>query len=341
MSKQANPTIIGGFVLGAVALVIVGILAFSSGMFRQRIALVTDFPGSVQGLVIGAQVQFQGVPIGQVVNIGLNYQADQNSFRVPITYEVWPENVRVTGVPDSENVRDLLQQLIMTRGLHARLDPVSFVTGQYLVTLVLVPDVPAPDSAHTARGMLQVPALPATRDRMAELVDNIDVEGLVAAVNDTLGAVRAVIDSGTIQRAISDLDSTLMQGQRLLTNLDAQVGRLADGAAATLTETTALVKTLNRRVDGIADRLEASSRDVGQLARGLDRQVAPVTSAATAALAEATHALRAVRGVAEGSEATRAELDRMLAEVTRAARSLRGLTDYLERHPEALLQGKR
>jgi len=35
------------------------------------------------------------------------------------------------------------------------------------------------------------------------------------------------------------------------------------------------------------------------------------------------------------------ELDNTLQEVTRAARSLRVLADYLERHPEALLRGKR
>jgi paraquat-inducible protein B len=30
-----------------------------------------------------------------------------------------------------------------------------------------------------------------------------------------------------------------------------------------------------------------------------------------------------------------------LAEITRAARALRGMAEYLERHPEALLKGKK
>lgn len=341
MSKPANPTIIGGFVLGAVALVVVGILALSSGVLRQRIALVTDFPGSVQGLGIGAQVQFQGVPIGQVVAIGLDYLADQNSFRVPVTYEIWPENVRIFGNPQTDDAAEVLQQLVLTRGLHARLDPVSFVTGQYLVTLVLAPGLPAPERALDPDGTLRIPALPATRDRMAELVDNIDVEGLVATVNDTLTAVREVIESGAVQGAIDDLDRTLTQGQALLANIDSQVGRLADGAAATLAESTKLLQTLNRRVDGVADSLERASDEVGSLARTLDGQVGPVAGAAAAALEEATRTLRATRTLAEGGNTTRAEMDRFLAEATRAARSLRVLADYLERHPEALLQGKR
>jgi hypothetical protein len=43
MSKQANPTVIGGFVLGALALVVAGILIFSSAAwFKQRVAIPLD-----------------------------------------------------------------------------------------------------------------------------------------------------------------------------------------------------------------------------------------------------------------------------------------------------------
>jgi paraquat-inducible protein B len=35
------------------------------------------------------------------------------------------------------------------------------------------------------------------------------------------------------------------------------------------------------------------------------------------------------------------QLDSTLQEVDRAARSVRVLTDYLERHPEAILHGKK
>jgi paraquat-inducible protein B len=43
----------------------------------------------------------------------------------------------------------------------------------------------------------------------------------------------------------------------------------------------------------------------------------------------------------EPSSVQRTELDRTLQEVRRAARSMRVLADYLERHPEALLRGKK
>ena len=51
MSKRANPKLIGGFVLGAIALVIIGLLAFGSGQyFAPKGKAVLYFAGSLAGL---------------------------------------------------------------------------------------------------------------------------------------------------------------------------------------------------------------------------------------------------------------------------------------------------
>ena len=65
MSKQASPAAIGGFVVGAVALVIAGVLIFGSGkFFTHTTPAVMYFEGNVQGLQVGAALKFRGVPIG-------------------------------------------------------------------------------------------------------------------------------------------------------------------------------------------------------------------------------------------------------------------------------------
>jgi hypothetical protein len=38
---------------------------------------------------------------------------------------------------------------------------------------------------------------------------------------------------------------------------------------------------------------------------------------------------------------TNTDLPRLMRELTQAARSVRGLADYLDRHPEALLRGRK
>jgi paraquat-inducible protein B len=59
MSKKASPTLIGIFVVGAIALVIVGILIFGTGrFFSDRPKYVLYFDGRVKGLNVGAEVAF-------------------------------------------------------------------------------------------------------------------------------------------------------------------------------------------------------------------------------------------------------------------------------------------
>jgi paraquat-inducible protein B len=50
--------------------------------------------------------------------------------------------------------------------------------------------------------------------------------------------------------------------------------------------------------------------------------------------------LSAVRGVMSPDAPLIVELENTLQEISTTARSFRQLADYLERHPEALIQGK-
>jgi paraquat-inducible protein B len=59
-----------------------------------------------------------------------------------------------------------------------------------------------------------------------------------------------------------------------------------------------------------------------------------------AALRQARTVLKSADGVVSPDSALQTELKRMLRELSAAARSIRVMADYLERHPEALIQGK-
>jgi paraquat-inducible protein B len=342
MSKQANPTVIGGFVLGALALVVVGILVFSSGAFmRERIDMVTYFPGSVQGLTVGAQVQFQGVPIGQVTEIGLDFLSERDSFRIPVRYQVWPQQIHVIGRGSEAETRVVLQRLVDEKGLRARLESVSVVTGQYLVALNLNPQLPRRDYQTPPGGAIRVPAIAATRDRVEELLANLDIDGLINNTTDTLAAVKDVVESGAFRSVLENLNATLVQTTSLLGQAEAQLMPLTGSVEQALGDYGKLARTLDARVGPLAESMETAARDLSRLTRGLDSDLEPLTNAATTVLNDASTAMRAISSLAGEGSPTRNELDRLLAETSRAARSLRLLTDYLERHPEALIQGKR
>ncbi|RZT42954.1 PqiB family protein [Cupriavidus agavae] len=88
---------------------------------------------------------------------------------------------------------------------------------------------------------------------------------------------------------------------------------------------TAMV-SMNRMLDS-ADKLVAQ----------LNGDVAPQV---LAALQDARRTLTAANGTLASDAPLQQDTRRMLQELTRTATSLRALTDYLERHPEALLRGK-
>ncbi len=85
MSKQANPTIIGVFVLGAVLIALLGITVFTSGQwFTAKSRYVIYFNESVNGLSIGALVKMQGVPIGKVTDIQVQLDPDTKRILTPV-----------------------------------------------------------------------------------------------------------------------------------------------------------------------------------------------------------------------------------------------------------------
>jgi len=83
--------------------------------------------------------------------------------------------------------------------------------------------------------------------------------------------------------------------------------------------------------------LDLALREVRETTAGVDRELIPKVAAA---LDQARATLRSVDGLASPESATAQELRRLMQELAAAARSVRTMADYLERHPEALIQGK-
>ena len=88
----------------------------------------------------------------------------------------------------------------------------------------------------------------------------------------------------------------------------------------------------------IVATLEVTLRNVNALVQRVDREIAPE-------LRQTLESARAALGQAQGALSDEAplqgDLRGTLRDVTRAAEAIRNLADYLERHPESLLRGRR
>ena len=112
MRKRANPAVIGGFVVSAVALIVIGVLVFGGGRFlTEQRTYVLYFEDSVEGLSVGAPVTQQGVRIGSVSDIQVQYLRWKGEFRIPVFIDIEPGRVKDVGVGDSPSRGGSLHQV--------------------------------------------------------------------------------------------------------------------------------------------------------------------------------------------------------------------------------------
>ena len=95
------------------------------------------------------------------------------------------------------------------------------------------------------------------------------------------------------------------------------------------------------------DRIDAALRDFQKLATNVNDHVDPLATNFNEVLAELRDGVRQAKSTLATLESSvdqnsplYVRLETTLEELSAAARSVRDLSDFLERHPEALLRGK-
>ena len=317
MSKKASPTMIGMFVIGAVALIVVAVLVIAGGtLFQEKRQFVAVFEGSVKGLRVGANVVFRGVRVGYVTDIKLVSNEATQEFFVPVIIETVPTAVQILSDGElrhieSQDDRVGYQELI-DRGLRARLETESLLTGLLLVELDLYPNEPVIFRA-TGFAMPEVPTIPTQIQSMmrkaqsfiADLEGKVDLDEVVQDIASAINGLDRFLNSddtqalsGTARTALQEFSETMRRTRTLVANADDKLGPM--------------MESVGPAMDGLGEVLE-----------------------------EAEKTLALLRSQLESDSEIAVELANTLRELERAGRSVRVLADYLEQHPEALLKGKR
>ncbi|HWZ95934.1 MAG TPA: MlaD family protein [Opitutaceae bacterium] len=331
MKAKLSPTVVGVFVIGAVALGVVALLSFGGlHFFSQPQRFVVYFDESVHGLDLGSAVKLSGVRIGHVVDLNVRYDAKGNHSQVGVVCELSRDILTDSrGVPIDVSNRNALQILI-DRGLRAKLGVVGLATGLLYVEMNFVDpaEYPVPAAGVIGEKYSVVPAMPsAIAEYQASLtmilsnlkkvdfggladdvkkllstaqkqLDGADVKGLVSQWKDAGAAVKELASSPDAKQAFANLNSAIAELRGVLAKVDAQVTPAGENLTATLKEAKASLERFN------------------------------------AAAASAQHFIEAQSWVGDQGMQT-------LQELGDAAESVRRLADFLERNPNALIVGKK
>ncbi|HWE26136.1 MAG TPA: MlaD family protein [Myxococcales bacterium] len=320
MARQARKTLIGAFVVGAVALVAAGITVFGSGkFFQKRLTFVMFFSGSITGLSIGSPVEFRGVKVGKVTNIAAVFDPKALTITIPVYVEVDPKSLIVSGVEDASNVfaTQNLYEPLLEKGLKAQLDIESFITRQLYINMDFYPDKPAKLLGLDPR-YPEIPTIPSLQEQIVQTLQKLPEK-----IINVAEGIERLVNSPAAQQSLRDLDGLIKGVANEVKPLMASLTGTSDAAHRTFAQAE---KTLSLKEGPSADMAASFTDTMKKAGASLDQMRSTLDS---------------YQQVATQNANVGYDLTKTLAELDAAARSVRSLAEYLELHPEAVLKGKR
>jgi paraquat-inducible protein B len=273
------------------------------GFHGRGIPYVSYFQSSVRGLGVGSEVQMFGKQLGSVTSVDLVKNAKLGrSGQLAIRVGFVLQPERALGTAEQHLVEAEGMKALVRDQLRVVLESSSLLTGQKELSLEYVPG--SQPRAVIAEGEALV--LPS---------DAQDLQGLTASLSQIVNKINAIPFEAigeNANQALASLARTVgsPELQRAIVSLNATLqdaGALAREAKADLGPALARLPRISEKLEQAVDQAQAA---FGQSGYGSD-------------------------------STTQRNLDRMMTQVADAARSIRLLADYLNRHPESVVRGRK
>ncbi len=346
MSRKANPSAVGAFALLTLVVLVTAILLFGGGTFLAPSHKYTLFFGSsVKGLRVGAPVTLRGDQIGQVVEVRPLVNTETEKIDIKVVVDL-PDDDQIQIVGEGRladlTEKEAIDFLVNEKGMRAKLSLQSPITGQLFVDLDFHPDKPK-RIKDTPTRYPQLPTIETGLQQLMRSLQELPIQEIVQKVQNTLDAITALATSPKLPETLDYIHGAAAEARKLAANLNTRVDQLsADWLTTTGTARSTLVQ--------VEKTFALEEGRPGEIADGLldvEKELAAALRAVRNAASATAKTARRFEGVAVAVDSliaedspTRAELESLIAELAEAARSVRLLADYLERHPEAFIQGK-
>ncbi len=331
MSRRANPKLVGGFVLTAIALLVAAGLVFGSfTLFERTRRAVVFFEGSVDGLTQGSAVLFRGVPLGRVIDVGIRYDPSDRSFEIPVIIEIRPSVIAKWSPPAEKKAEEMLKSLI-DAGLRARLESASLVTGQQVVQLNFFPGTPI-KLWPTDLPLLQIPTVPSPTQQIMSSVDAAaqDLPTLMRQATAVLDRVHHILSPENEKSITAILENTEAMMKTLQTDAVA-VGPVISRASGILASVDQLNTHLNGVVEDNREDIRASVRNFRAITVSINKLTDQLNQIA------ASNRLPIKRF----TEGTLPDLSALIIDARTTVNKATAVLDSLERNPTRFIFGNR
>ena len=271
--------------------------------FAVKEYYLLKFDHSVRGLSIGAPVEFRGFPFGRVADIDLEADWEKNITKIVVKIEVEPGRLRqVIEEKGSQHKGTPVNALKMMvkNGMRAQLQTGNIITGSLFVAIDMFESAD-PASIVLHDGIIELPTTPAA---MVEITN--DVTAILAKLSKV---------------PVEEIGSALLDTINSFKTTGDGINKII--------YSDSLKESINS--------LNQSMKHIQRLTSVLEQKMPP----ALASITKQTNAtLSEIEKLAASDSPIIFELKQALTQFARTAQSIKKLTDYLEKHPEALIQGK-
>ena len=280
--------------------------AADSAGYGRKLNMVSNFSGSVAGLVPGAEVTLHGLKIGEVTDVGLMFDPVTDRIVAPVHYRI--EGERIAGAAAAATARGIPVGLIAGQmvklGFRATLQAPSLISGQKIIAIEMMPDAPPAEMGRDGDVFIMPSAeaggfdsIARSANELLSKINRIDFAAIGSSIAGMAKGLDDTVNGPQLKNSLAALEKTMTDVQDIARKLDV-------GATPALARLPAIAADLQ-------DTLNKASRLVGS----------------------------ANSAYGNDSKFSR-ELDRLMPQLTETARQFRALADLLSRHPEALIKGR-
>jgi paraquat-inducible protein B len=318
MSQKANLAAIGSFVIFTLVLVVAAAIYFGSGAFFKKAEneAVAFFPGSIRGLMVGSEVLFRGVKMGEVTNIEVLYSKAENRYEVAVYLKTYQDLVTVIDEGPEKTIDHVdIDDAIEKYGLKAQMVTKSLITGQQAIEVDFMPDRPIRLLGLAPAGYDEVPTVEGDLQQLKQMLEGLDLQKLQAAVMNVLDSFKNLAGHPEIEETIHQAKLGLQDVRALVSNANKTLEDLRPSAVQLLNQADSALKTADKAL----------------------RELKPT---ANKALQEIDKTFDAAHNLIAEDSITRQNIDRSLEALTQAAEAVRNLAEYINQNPDVLLRGR-
>ncbi|RKX33880.1 MAG: hypothetical protein DRP71_08940 [Verrucomicrobia bacterium] len=321
MSKKANPTAVGLFVVIGTILLIAGIISFSSFKVKgETQEFVLYFDSSVKGLSVGAPVTHRGVKIGTVIGMQLRFNQADGDFDVPVFIELDHDMLKARSDREVDFDNEALLKDLIDNGLRAKLEASSFVTGQLYIELSIMPDAEPPVYHQIEPIYSEMPTAHADIAAFMKSLGKMDIAGVTEKLSSVLELLEGKIEKMDVADISAGLTKVLAAIEQTLN--DPTLDQALVTTEAALNDFKETSEVLRGEVVSVSGDIKSSLKQID------------------GTMIEIREGVADIRHIISSDSVLAHDLRDALEQLAKASGSISELTDFILLNPNALISGR-